>query len=214
MPSLIGQDLLNSGGTWTSSSGTPTIVSAPAPPSALNSLLCDANNDRVTWQIADVGYTRLVLACWINFASFPGSVTRVFKIDAGLSEGWVAQQASGQPSVSSDGTPTITRVFSGVDYQLNTWYWTQVMYDVSANPWEVRLNANGTVVANTGAAAASNLDAGNFTIGNTGIGDTITVYYGHIMMGVAADDNDWFAQPSFLSTVRSVAPVHSRGVSW
>lgn len=196
MPTLITEDTFESGGTWDGSAGTPVIVSSPVPQSSTRALQLNAIGEYVYWNIPDSGYVRCVLGAWIRFPSFPATNdTHVFKLDFGPTEGWMVVNTSGQPYIRADGTPTMGSQYHSADLVADNWYWTQLMADVSANPWELKLNIGGTVTTTTGAAAASNLNPGIFLLGNTTGGDAITVYHGHAKMGVASDDNDWFAEP-------------------
>jgi hypothetical protein len=201
MPTLILEDQFTTGGTWTASAGTPVIGSSPAPPDGGNSLECNAAGDYVYWDIPNSGYTRCVWGVWVYFDTFPATTTtHCFKLDSGPSEGWLSTEASGQLVGNSSGTPTIAGFTVAGAVAIDTWHWLQIMYDVSANPWEMRLNVNGTVGSGTGAAAASNLNPGIFLLGNTAGGNAYTVYFGHPKAGVAADDNDWWAVPSAVET--------------
>lgn len=195
MPTLIFEDEFGTFGTWNGKSGSPTILTSPAPASGWRTLELNALNEFVFWNIPDNGYTRVVFGVWLRFPAFPSVTgTRVFKIDYGLTEGWMRITASGEPIIRADGTPTMSDANSGLNLSLNTWYWTQLMADVSANPWELRFKLGSTVIQTTGAAAASNLNNGNFLLGNTS-GESLTFYYANPMMGVAADDDDWWGQP-------------------
>jgi len=81
---------------------------------------------------------------------------------------------------------------------IGIWRWVQLMYDVSANPWEMRYKPESqAVVANTGAASASNLNPGLVALGETGgVGEATTQYFGHVKIGIAANDDDWWDTPS------------------
>lgn len=204
MPTLISEDKFETGGTWDTSAGTPTIVTTPVPVSSTRALECNAIGDYVFWNIPNSGYTRCVMGAWVYLVAAPPSlVTRIMKVDSGPSEGWLKFGTPlARPEIASDGTPTIGPVTFATDYPTATWQWCQVMYDVSANPWEIRGKiAADPVVSNTGAAAASTLDPGIFLLGNTAGGNTLTVYFGHIKMGVAADDDDWWPEPSSGSSL-------------
>lgn len=212
MPTLIFQDQFTTGGTWNTSNGTPVIVSSPVPPDGGKALECNAIGDYVFWNIPDSGYTRCVWGCWWQCTSF-GIATHSFKIDSGTSEGWLSlNDTSGEFFIIATGTPAMSSVFSGVTPLINTWYWLQLMLDVSANPWELRFKVSGTVISTTGAAAASNLDPGIFLLGNTVGGSALTQYYAHAKAGVAVDDNDWWDAPAG-ATASDDPPMHRLGMS-
>lgn len=198
MPTLIAEDTFETGGTWNGSAGSPTIVTTPVPVSSTRSLECNAIGEYVYWNIPDSGYTRCVFGVWVRWDTFPTSTTtRVFKIDSGPCEGWMRQDNSGNANIIGDGTPGIGVTYLGQNLVVDTWYWCQIMFDVSANPWEIRGKVdNYTVISNTGAATATNLNPGNFLLGNTSGGEALTVYYSHAKMGVATDDNDWWTAPT------------------
>lgn len=211
MPTEIFEDQFGTFGTWNGKSQSPTLLTTPAPATGWRTLEISALNEFVFWNIPDNGYTRVVFGVWLRFPAFPSATgTRVFKIDADTTECWMRITSSGEPIIRADGTPTMSDANSGINLSLNTWYWTQLMVDVSANPWQFQFKRGSTVVQTTGAAAASNMNNGNFLLGNTS-GESLTFYYAHPIMGVAADDNDWWGEPlRFLPRER----LSSRATSW
>lgn len=211
MPTLILEDKFADLANWTTN-GSPTVVSSPAPPSGGNALEINVLDEYVQWPIPDTGITRLVLGLWWQAGSWPVSATRAWKIDAGPTEGWVRLRPNGETQIQSDGTPSIAGFFSTEVMDIGTWRWVQLMYDVSANPWELRYrNSTGTVVSGTGAAAASNLNPGTVTLGETGgVGSATTQYFAHVKVGTAATDDDWWDMPTqVLGHIGSIS-----GVGW
>lgn len=197
MPTLVFEEKFEGAGTWTGSAGSPTIVSSIQPPSGGKSLQCNAIGEYVYWDIPDNGYTRVVLGVWVQWDTFPAaSITRAFKIDGDTTEGWCRISSSGEPNIIGDGSPSMSSTFLGSNLSTDTWYWCQIMFDKSANPWELRAKINSTVISTTGAAAASNMNTGNWLLGNTAGGEALTVYYGHAKMGSAASDDDWWDTPT------------------
>lgn len=201
MPTLIFEDKFDTGGTWDVSAGTPTIGTSPAPPSAANSLQLNAIGEYVYWNIPDSGYTRCVLGVWVYVNAIGTVDTKLFKIDAGPSEGFFHLHPTSptwEYMIQGFGVPTMVAANGGIPSAtaIQTWVWCQVMFDVSANPWQLQGNAHSTVASTTGAATATNLNPGVFLLGNTVGGDTLTVYYGHVKAGVAVDDNDWWSEPT------------------
>lgn len=201
MPTLIREEKFVSGATWDGSADTPTIGASPAPPSGGNSLQCNAIGEYVYWLIPDSGFTRCVLGTWVWVDTDPTVDSLCFKIDAGPSEGWfglhpVVDAGKIEWYIRANGTPSMGNIYSApAQFNLQEWTWCQVMYDVSANPWELRSKVGSTVVSTTGAAAASNLNPGLFLLGNTAGGSAYTVYFGHMKAGVAATDDDWWDAP-------------------
>lgn len=204
MPTLIHQDKFDTGGTWNLTEGSPTIGSSPATPIGGNSVELNpaAAAESIRYNVFDNTQSRVVVGLWVRFSAFSSSgESRFIGVwgGTGTTFGLMRILPSGSTGLIGDGTPTIPNAYrSGADLSLDTWYWMQMMFDKTADPWELRGNIEGFSVWNTTATAT----AGTFPstayvkIGTDLTTNTYTMYVGYLKIGTAASDDDWWEEPS------------------
>jgi len=182
---------------WASSSGTPVRGTTFLHGNEPNSLEISttAANEFVYYSNFGGAPTRVMTGFWFYFSSFPGADAQIAKIDVASCEARLIMQSSGEPYIKADGSPTMASQLYGSNLSTGTWYWVELMLDVSANPWEFRAIIGATTLSTTGALAAS--DGGNgFVLLGTNRADTITCYYSYLHYGTATGDTDWFGEQS------------------
>lgn len=205
MPTLIEEDKFETGGTWDSTEGTPTIVSTPVPQSATRSVHLNPSGaaESIRYNSFNGTQSRVVVGMWLRVVSPSGSgEARLMGIWCGAGTTFALQKllVSADMAVSMDGTPSVGSQYKGSAIATDTWYWSQIMVDISANPWEVRGKIDGAEWSGTGAAAGSTIPSSGYVKIGTDLTNTYTVYVGHLKIGTASSDSDWWPEPAAVTT--------------
>lgn len=168
--------------------GTPTAVSSPLYQSQPKSLeiITGAGATGVRENL-----TGTPTHGWMAFPFRTSAVADVIQVAnfwaAGFSE-------AGTLNMTSTGLyVTLATDSTAIAISANTWYWVEMIYDVSANPHELFLKVGGTTVSTTSAVAATTVESaqllGQFT-------PSKTFHYGLWKYGSAASDSDWLGEPT------------------
>lgn len=182
---------------WAASSGSPARVLLPVQPPSSQSLeiTTTAALEYVFYNTFGGTPARALAGFFFRFDAFPGTNAQIAKMDMGPTEARLVMNASGEPSIKSDGAPTMTEVYLGRNLSTGVWYWAELMSDKSANPWVFRARIDGTDISTSGAAAASNC-GGDFVLLGTNRADTETVYLSYLKYGVPVGSSDWYGPPN------------------
>ena len=183
---------------WSTAAGSPDRVTS-SPQHGYETYALEistsATNEYVYYSTFGGSPTRVMVGFWFLFGTMPSADAQIAKIDFGSCEARLIMQSSGVPYIKADGTPgMVSSVFSS-SLATNTWCWVELMLDVSADPWVLRANLNGSTVTTSGTATATTAGSA-FVLLGTNRADTMTCRYSYMNYGTAASSTDWFGQLS------------------